>query len=101
MTMHNNDQPTPHQECEEICPTMSTKEVLERFDVSRTDYIQALLQGDAALNQYLDPLHEKLMPTFQAYESPDEENDTERSVNPNLTNHPTLPLFPLVGERKP
>ncbi len=39
---------------------MSTK---EGFDGSRTDYIQALLQGDAALNQYLDPLHERVMPT--------------------------------------
>ena len=69
---------------------MSTK---EGFDVSRTDYIQALLRGDAALNQYLDPVHEKLMPTFQAYESPDEEDNSERSVNPNLTNHPIFPIF--------
>ena len=80
----------PPLESVRLCPMMSTK---KGFGVSRTDYIQALLQGDAALNQYLDPLHETVTLTFQAYESPDQEDDTERSVNPNLTNHPTLPIF--------
>ena len=48
MITPNHDQPNHNQECEEVCPTVPTK---AGFDVSRTDYIQALIQGDAALNQ--------------------------------------------------
>ncbi len=88
------------------CPITPVK---ERINIRREEYIQALVNGDAALKQNLDIHNEMIDNCYKIGDSTSDESEIDRSdlhltnttpPSNNPTDPPILPLFPLVGLKR-
>ncbi len=91
---------------EKICPSTPVK---QGINIRREKYMQALVQGDAALRKYFDPNNEMVDDGYAIEDSEAEELEPQRSdfnlnnIDCHLSNSPDpplLPLFPLVGLKR-